>query len=548
MIAVIRRAPLALAVLLALAGCATVPRQVSTDEIDALLLARNPPVATVPSNLSEATENVTAEPLTLPRAQHFAVLNSPRLQIEYARLGIARSDVLDATRLANPRFSYGRLRPGDGLSPQITRGLFLPLADLLLLPARGRLAKADYQRAKFDIAASLHTLSLDVDGAWYTYVGAQQVADMRKAVADGMAVSAELAQRFYDAGNISELQLRQEQAAASEARIAAGRASSEALLARLDLNQKIGLSGEQAAWQVVDRLPMPVTSEDDVSQLQSLGQSQRLDLLAARQQVRVLEDAARVSHRWRWLGGAEIGYTRESDSDGLRLRGPEVALELPVFNQGQGKVARAEALLLQARSELAQRQLEADNAVRLQAERVRVLRKIVQVHRDSLIPQRETVVARSQQQQNFMLIGAFELIQAKTREYDAYQSYLESIRDYWLARVELTRAVGAQLPSAAGATADAPQVQDILTPKGDGMQGMDHGAHDMSGMPSTDHSEHDDAGMEGMDHTGGGLSGMDEPDRPESPPDPPAAPPPAPAAPEKKPESASHDHNHGDTP
>ena len=85
--------------------------------------------------------------------------------------------------------------------------------------------------------------------------------------------------------------------------------------------------------------------------------------------------------------------------------------------------------------------------MRLGAERVRILRDIITTHRDALIPQRESVVARSQEQQNFMIIGVFELIQAKRQEYDAYQSYLEAIRDYWLARVELGRAVGGRLPS-----------------------------------------------------------------------------------------------------
>jgi cobalt-zinc-cadmium efflux system outer membrane protein len=76
-----------------------------------------------------------------------------------------------------------------------------------------------------------------------------------------------------------------------------------------------------------------------------------------------------------------------------------------------------------------------------------VLREIVDTHRTALIPQRESVVARSQEQQNYMIIGVFELIQAKRQEYDAYQSYLEAIRDYWLARTDLMRAVGARLPS-----------------------------------------------------------------------------------------------------
>ena len=45
--------------------------------------------------------------------------------------------------------------------------------------------------------------------------------------------------------------------------------------------------------------------------------------------------------------------------------------------------------------------------------------------------------------------GIFELIALKQDEYDTYQAYLEAIRDYWLARAELTFAAGTTLPSSA---------------------------------------------------------------------------------------------------
>jgi len=80
-----------------------------------------------------------------------------------------------------------------------------------------------------------------------------------------------------------------------------------------------------------------------------------------------------------------------------------------------------------------------------------------------------------------MLIGVFELIQAKAKEYDAYQGYLEAVRNYWQARVELTRNVGERLPSDASKKENTPSVEDILAPKG-GMEGMDHSGHDMSNM------------------------------------------------------------------
>ena len=74
-----------------------------------------------------------------------------------------------------------------------------------------------------------------------------------------------------------------------------------------------------------------------------------------------------------------------------------------------------------------------------------------------------------------MLIGIFEVIQSKTQEYDAYQGYLEAVRDYWLARIELMRLVGARLPSEAQISEKTPSVTQILAPPPG--QAMDHSMH-----------------------------------------------------------------------
>jgi outer membrane protein TolC len=496
----IRRAVLALAVGASLSGCASLAPRAGDQAINALLATRQGPAvawSTVnqPAAEQQAIEQWLAAPMTAASAVRVAMLRSPRLQQEYARLGLARAEVLDAVQIGNPRLSLSRrsLDPGPGTNR--IADLSLPLADLLVLPTRARLAKAEYQRAQLEIAGAVLGVAADVEAAWYSYVGAQQVAGMRRAVAEGAAVSAELAQRFFDAGNISELQLKQEQAAASEARIDAANARAEAGRTRLALNTLIGLSGNDTEWATSDRLPVPVASEDDPAQLAKMARSSNLELLAARQQVDILADALGITRRFGWLGSSEIGYERETEVSGERLRGPTLNLELPIFNQGQAKVARAEALLAGARARVAMAELGADNAIRLGAQQVRDLSEVVAIHRDALIPQRETVVKRSQQEQNFMLIGVFELIQAKVKEYDAYEGYLVAVRDYWRARVELMRAVGQRLPSDASIDARTPSVQDILTPSADeAMPGMDHSGHDMPTMPGMDHRGHDMSG------------------------------------------------------
>ena len=505
-----RPAALAVALALALSGCASLASRPGDTDINALLAERRGPqvewsAVGQPPPERQAIDQWLGAPMTAEAAVRVAMLRSPRLQQEYARLGLARADVLEAVQVSNPTLSLSRsyLDPGSGYNR--LAGLTLPLADLLVLPVRTRLARAEYERAKLEIAGAVLNVAADVEAAWYTYVGAQQVADMRTAVAGGADAAAELAQRFFDAGNISELQLKQEQAAASEARIIAARARADAGRARLALNTLLGLSGEDAAWATSDRLPMPVGAEDDPLQLAELARTSSLELLAARQQAEILVDALGITRKLRWLGGSEIGYERERDADGSRLRGPTLDLELPIFNQGQAKLARAEALLARARARVATAELGVDNAVRLGAEQVRELSQVVAIHRDALIPQREKVVERSQQEQNFMLIGVFELIQAKVQEYNAYESYLEAVRDYWLARVELMRAVGQRLPSDAAIGDRTPSVQDILTPSAqEAMPGMDHSGHDMSSMPTAPADA-----MEGMDH-----SGMDMPAKP----------------------------------
>ncbi|CAN5667505.1 TolC family protein [soil metagenome] len=431
------------------AGCATLGPDRGRSETDRLVSSRsNPALEWSQSPTADAdAAKLRAEPMTPVNAVQMALLRSPRLQQEYARLGLIRADVQQALQLANPRLNAKRLTD-EGVSTT-TLGLAMPLIDLLVLPTRARLAKADYERAKNEIAASILSVTADVEAGWYEYVGEQQIADMRATVASGMAIAAELAQRFFDAGNVTELQLRQEQAAATQARIDAGRARAEAQRGRLRLNTLIGLSGADADWRVSALLPSPVPEEDAAGILQDLSTNTNLQLMAARQEVVVMEGALAATRRFRLLGGTEIGYEREKEADGQRLKGPTLNLELPIFNQGQARVARAQALVAQSRARLAELELAAANGVRLGVERVRVLREIVETHRNVLIPQRESVVARSQEQQNYMIIGVFELIQAKRQEYDAYQSYLEAIRDYWLARTELMRAVGARLPSEA---------------------------------------------------------------------------------------------------
>jgi outer membrane protein, heavy metal efflux system len=83
--------------------------------------------------------------------------------------------------------------------------------------------------------------------------------------------------------------------------------------------------------------------------------------------------------------------------------------------------------------------------VRSSRARVLTARGVVQEYGKVIVPLRENVVRFSQEQYDAMLIGVYQLIQAKQNEFEAYREYIESLRDYWIARSDLERAVGARV-------------------------------------------------------------------------------------------------------
>ena len=72
-------------------------------------------------------------------------------------------------------------------------------------------------------------------------------------------------------------------------------------------------------------------------------------------------------------------------------------------------------------------------------------RGVVEEYGKVVVPLRENVVRFSQEQYDAMVLGVYQLIQAKQAEFDAYREYIEAVRDYWIARSDLERAVGGRI-------------------------------------------------------------------------------------------------------
>lgn len=491
-----------MAAALVLAGCASLPADRGLSEVSELVKARDPLLASKPmgitgesAELDQQVSVLLSQPLTAERAVGVALLRNPKVRLEYARLGFNQADWLEVSRLSNPVFSFSALRPNtSGDVSRLGYGLAQNFTDLLFVRSRGRLAKAELASLQAEAALVLQGMAADVNAAYFEAVGSAQVAQMRTVLAKAARASAELAKRFNTAGNINALELAREQAAAEQAELDQEVALAAAEAARVSLNTMMGLS-PQAQWRLDARLPVPVADEAPVLELIDLGLKQRLDLIAWRMRLERTNDVLGLAKTLRWIPFLEVGIAGERDFDHSRSLGPTVAVELPLFGRTRSGVLRAEALQEQARATVSLLEGEIANGIsstytRMISARARVLR-----HQNGLIPQREAIVARTQELQNYMIVGQFELLLAKREEYSAYEGYLATLRDYWKARVELSREVGGALPSDAriGELSISPVTLPEVAPAGAG-----HAGHNMSGM--------DDMPMEGMNHSQHGTS------------------------------------------
>lgn len=484
-----------------LAGCAALPENFGRSDIDILVMERGQRVDNDNENL---LSSLHTEPLSAENAIRVALVKNPELRATYARLGFANADIYEASRIRNPVFSASILDPSrSGERDQLTFGLVTSFTDILTLSARKRLALAEFDVLTQEIGAAVLTTAADTQDAYYHYVASKQVAEMRQKTAEAAQLSFELATRYDNAGNLTPRQLALSKASAASARIEHLEATAEAYVQRTELASFLGIS-VGSTWDAPAQLPLPLEEEDSIDSLLALAKNSRLDLAAAQARVETLADRLGVTDWSRWLGDVDIGIERERETDGGKLTGPTLEWELPLFSQNKDISMRANAELQITIAELATLRTAIDNEVRLAVAATENAKARSDEYRNHLIPARTAATERAQEEENFMLIGIFELIETKQDEYDSYQGYLEAVRDYWLARTALTKAVGNTLPSARNIGKKHLEVKTLSAPSPMGNhKQMDHTTHGGMGAMEAPRSADDDPHKNHNMHQGG---------------------------------------------
>jgi outer membrane protein, heavy metal efflux system len=453
-----RAAPL---VALALVASCVVPPKAGFDDVARSLSARTRQRVhwlqgtEEDRRVAEEVRRLLAQELTAETATQIALFNNPQLQATYERLGVAQAEVVQAGLLKNPAISlHWGFRFGSAGLDELAGALIQPFLDLLFMPLKKKLAHAEFRRVKLEVADVVLATVDEVRQAFYTVQAAGQVVSMRRTILVAQEAATELAVRQHEAGNLSDLDLSNEQAVYTQAKLDLARAEYQLLDDRERLTRLIGVWGADVEYKVAPKLPELPAAEPDLQHLERVAIAHRLDLAAAREEVQLAATALQVTKSTRVLSGLAVGLNAHRDPDGPKTIGPTVDLELPIFDQKQAEVARLRAELRAAQHRSDALAIAIRSEVRTARNRLLAARMTIEYYAKALVPLRERIVALSQEQYNAMLLGVYQLLQAKQNEINAYREYIEAVRDYWIARADLERAIGTSLALAGAGTGD----------------------------------------------------------------------------------------------
>jgi len=411
--------------------------------------------------------------LSADTAVQIALLNNRDLQSSYASLGIAQADLVEAGLLENPVFSYTYYTGGAGSI--VEASIVQDFVSVLSLSARKKVGQAVADRVVAETAQRVLDLAWQVRTQYYVVVGDSQALDLMRQIVSATDAAAELARRQLAAGNLNRRDQAVQQAFYAQALLDASQAEMQLSSDREKLNRLMGLWGGQTRWSVPARLPRVPASLPSFDEIESQAISQRLDLAAAKKEAESTAQALTLTQQFRYLDALGIGVAYKREPGAGNFVGPTVQLGLPIFNQGQAKVARMEEEYRRSQERVAALAVAIRSETREARERLSGMQQVVQHYTQVLLPLQQTILSETLKSYNGMLTGVYELLLTKQMQVQTARQYVAANRDFWLAWADLERAAGGSLALAATAV---PEPQTDKSEPDDNSNHIDGHEHD----------------------------------------------------------------------
>lgn len=389
--------------------------------------------------IDQRVAELLAKPLSADDAVQIALLNNRGLQASFQELGITEAEVVQAGRWPNPGFSFGRLRRGDEI--ELERSIHFNLARLFALPMISAAEARRFEATQFLVTMNMLSVAAETRKAWVTALAAEETVRYMGQVKQAAEASAELARRMEQVGNFNKLQRAREQSFYADAALNLARAAQAQRATRERLTRLLGLWGTQTQYKLPDRLPDLPQELPDRPDVERIALAQRLDVLAAKRSAEQTARNLGLTRTTRFVNVLDLGLANNGSNESPTQRGWEISVELPLFDWGGARVARAEAIYMQALNRAAEASINARSEVRESYGAWRSAYDIARHHLDEIVPLRKQISEENLLRYNGMLIGVFELLADARAQITGVNNAIDAKRDFWLAQADLDMAL-----------------------------------------------------------------------------------------------------------
>lgn len=468
-----------------LVGCAQVKPQADFARARQLITERTGVEAVYDPDVScltdEELDAILADGLTLDEGLRVALLNNRQLQAEFMSIGVAKADWVQAGLLSNPTLGLSAQFPEGGGRSNIQTAIAQNIMDLWQIPRRRKVAQATLDETILRIAHIAARLVTETKTAYFQAVAADELFTLARKNLELVSKSYEAVKAQREAGMASMLDenLARGQTLSAELGVRNARLAAANAKRRLAQLLSVGRNVDEVTFS--DRLPDKFDHALVSEELIVLARNSRLDLRALEsavlarladidvEKLNVFPEVAlglgfeRLERRAQPRQDIAADFIRTSIAEGAltvpqiesrrerraaeseeidTILGPTLNLTLPIFDQNQAQIAKAQYLHLQELKAYEALYIRIAQDIRIAADETATAFNNAAYYRDELVPQSERNLEFANASYSAGQTNILTLIEAQRLSLEAQRGYIDVRLEASTAMSDLEQAIG----------------------------------------------------------------------------------------------------------
>ncbi len=276
------------------------------------------------------------ESLTLNRAIALTLGHHRGMQAIYEQVPMARAELVEAGLLKNPILEISGKRHGGEAIVEV--GLIQCLLDLFMRSGRIKGAGANLCAIEAEVRLEMMGILHETIRAFYAVDLAGKRLSLMQARLETYTLIAQVADRLFEAGNITKLDQRAHQIACLKEEQAFMEVKESLRMAQHQLSLSMGV-----AFAPVDGVELSAPKLKRPWKLKDLPLKNSLALQASSHRIEEQARLAGVKVNNAVFEELALGFDGEKEADGLFFSGAQFSFSIPFFNRGQAARAHAKA-------------------------------------------------------------------------------------------------------------------------------------------------------------------------------------------------------------